>query len=134
MLTPSLVMVGAPHFFSRTTLRPLGPSVTLTASASWFIPRSRARRASSSKAMILGIVRLPPLFGWLAWELVSGLAIPDVSTQDGRVLSPSAITPPGPKSSLKGAPDADRRRRVRGVRRAGRHRSTGGAAQRRHHG
>jgi hypothetical protein len=31
MLTPSLVMVGAPHFFSRTTLRPLGPSVTLTA-------------------------------------------------------------------------------------------------------
>ena len=87
MDTPSLVIVGAPHFFSRTTLRPLGPSVTLTASASWFIPRSRARRASSSKAMILGIVRLPPLFGWLAWELVSGLAIPDVSTQDGRVLS-----------------------------------------------
>src|SRR3712207_652471 len=31
--------------------------------------------------------------------LVSGLAIPDVSTQDGRVLSPSAITPLGPKSS-----------------------------------
>src|SRR4029453_1539211 len=87
MDTPSFVMVGAPHFFSRTTLRPLGPSVTFTASASWFIPRSRARRASSSKAMILGIVRLPPLFGWLAWELVSGLAIPDVSTQDGRVLS-----------------------------------------------
>ena len=25
MLTPSLVMVGAPHFFSSTTLRPLGP-------------------------------------------------------------------------------------------------------------
>ena len=34
MDTPSLVIVGAPHFFSRTTLRPLGPSVTLTASAS----------------------------------------------------------------------------------------------------
>ena len=32
--TPSLVMVGAPHFFSSTTLRPFGPSVTLTASAS----------------------------------------------------------------------------------------------------
>src|SRR5437868_9144761 len=52
MLTPSLVMVGAPHFFSNTTLRPLGPSVTFTASASWFIPRSRPRRASSSNAII----------------------------------------------------------------------------------
>ncbi len=46
MLTPSFVMVGAPHFFSSTTLRPFGPRVTLTASASWFIPRSRPRRAS----------------------------------------------------------------------------------------
>jgi hypothetical protein len=33
-VTPSLVTVGAPNFFSMTTLRPLGPSVTLTASAS----------------------------------------------------------------------------------------------------
>jgi hypothetical protein len=33
MVTPSLVIVGAPNFLSRTTLRPLGPSVTLTASA-----------------------------------------------------------------------------------------------------
>ena len=32
--TPSLVMVGEPNFFSSTTLRPLGPSVTFTASAS----------------------------------------------------------------------------------------------------
>src|SRR3954469_11380127 len=48
-------MVGAPHFLSRTTLRPLGPSVTLTASASWFMPRSSARRASSSNAMIFAM-------------------------------------------------------------------------------
>src|SRR5665647_2690794 len=60
MLTPSLVMVGAPHFFSRTTLRPFGPRVTLTASARMFIPRSRPRRASSSKAMILAIRVVPP--------------------------------------------------------------------------
>ncbi len=46
--TPSLVMVGAPNFLSRTTLRPLGPSVTLTVSASWLTPASRALRASSS--------------------------------------------------------------------------------------
>src|SRR3954464_504475 len=60
METPSFVIVGAPHFFSRTTLRPLGPSVTRTASASWFMPRSRPRRASSSKAMILAMRVDPP--------------------------------------------------------------------------
>ena len=53
--TPSLVMVGAPHFFSSTTLRPFGPSVTRTASASLFMPASSARRASSSNAIIFGI-------------------------------------------------------------------------------
>ena len=36
MDTPSLVMVGAPNFFSMTTLRPFGPRVTLTVSASLF--------------------------------------------------------------------------------------------------
>ena len=53
--TPSLVMVGAPHFFSSTTLRPFGPSVTLTASARMFMPRSSPRRASSSKAIIFAM-------------------------------------------------------------------------------
>src|SRR3569833_3305022 len=52
--TPALVSVGAPHFFSYTTLRPFGPSVTLTASASWFMPRSRPRRAVSSDVIIFG--------------------------------------------------------------------------------
>src|SRR3954468_5000333 len=55
MDTPSLVIVGAPHFLSRTTLRPFGPSVTLTASASVFMPRSSARRASSSNAIIFAM-------------------------------------------------------------------------------
>ena len=49
METPSLVMVGAPHFFSSTTLRPRGPRVTLTVSARMLRPFSRPRRASSSK-------------------------------------------------------------------------------------
>src|SRR5947209_104252 len=53
--TPSLVMVGAPNFFSSTTLRPLGPSVTLTALASLSTPASRARRACSSNFRILGM-------------------------------------------------------------------------------
>ncbi len=60
MDTPSLVIVGAPHFFSRTTFRPLGPRVTFTASASWFIPRSRPRRASSSNAIIFAAIGSSP--------------------------------------------------------------------------
>src|SRR5947209_19226499 len=46
-VTPSLVMVGDPNFLSRTTLRPLGPSVTFTASANWLTPRSTAWRDCS---------------------------------------------------------------------------------------
>ena len=45
--TPSLVMVGAPKDFSSTTLRPLGPSVTFTASARMLTPRSMRVRAES---------------------------------------------------------------------------------------
>ena len=55
MVTPSLVMVGAPNFLSMTTLRPFGPIVTLTASASALTPRSRARRASSSNSSIFAM-------------------------------------------------------------------------------
>ncbi len=55
MDTPSLVMVGAPNFFSITTLRPFGPSVTLTVSASLFTPASSPRRADSSNFRILGM-------------------------------------------------------------------------------
>ena len=55
METPSLVMVGAPQDFSRTTLRPRGPSVTLTASARVLRPFSRPRRASSSNAIIFAM-------------------------------------------------------------------------------
>src|SRR6478735_4848238 len=56
--TPSLVIVGAPHFLSRTTLRPFGPSVTRTASASLLTPASSERRASSSNLSSLAISSL----------------------------------------------------------------------------
>src|ERR1019366_280036 len=49
IVTPSLLIVGEPYFLSRTTLRPFGPIVTLTASARWSMPRLRLRRAISSK-------------------------------------------------------------------------------------
>ena len=55
METPSFVMVGAPNFFSITTLRPFGPRVTFTVSASLLTPASSPRRADSSNFRILGM-------------------------------------------------------------------------------
>jgi chaperonin GroEL (HSP60 family) len=46
-VTPSLVMVGDPNFFSMTTLRPLGPRVTFTASARALTPARIMLRAAS---------------------------------------------------------------------------------------
>src|SRR5690606_5836336 len=47
MVTPSLVMVGEPHFFNRAPLRPLRLRATLPELASTLTHRSRAWRASS---------------------------------------------------------------------------------------
>ena len=47
--TPSLVMVGAPKLRSRTTLRPFGPSVTLTAFDRMFTPFTILLRTFSPK-------------------------------------------------------------------------------------
>ena len=49
-LTPSLVMFGPPQLRSRTAFRPRGPSVLLTAAASFSTPASSCLRASVSKA------------------------------------------------------------------------------------
>src|SRR5918994_2611673 len=80
IVTPSFVIVGAPHFLSSTTFWPLGPSVIATASASLSTPASRPRRASSPNfssfeatgvllflsEMRVGLVsRAPPLIWWL---------------------------------------------------------------------
>src|SRR3981189_1300660 len=54
-VTPSLVMVGDPNFLSRTTLRPFGPSVTFTASASWLTPLRIAWRARSPHTICFAI-------------------------------------------------------------------------------
>src|SRR5688572_25695916 len=56
-VTPSLVTVGEPNFLSRTTFRPFGPSVTLTASASWSMPRLSPERAEALNFSSLAIVR-----------------------------------------------------------------------------
>nr|YP_009546405.1 hypothetical protein [Gelidium gabrielsonii]AYO27752.1 hypothetical protein [Gelidium gabrielsonii] len=47
IVTPSLTICGEPNFLSKTTLRPLGPSVTDKASAKISIPFSKALRALS---------------------------------------------------------------------------------------
>src|SRR6185503_630144 len=91
MLTPSLVMVGAPHFFSRTTLRPLGPNVTLTASASWFIPRSRPRRASSLKAISFGISQRF-LLAWIQLWRIGWLPATDGQCGPGGPFPPALLT------------------------------------------
>src|SRR3989454_12599946 len=56
MVTPSLVTVGAPYFFSSTTLRPLGPSVMRTDLATVSIPRRKPCRASTSNATAFAMV------------------------------------------------------------------------------
>ncbi len=60
IVTPSLVIVGEPNFLSRTTLRPFGPIVTLTASARRSMPRLSERRAVSSKMSCLANSNVPP--------------------------------------------------------------------------
>ena len=51
-VTPSLVMRGAPNDLSITTLRPFGPSVTLTALARISTPSRRRTRASLTELYI----------------------------------------------------------------------------------
>src|SRR6266496_2085434 len=69
-VTPSLVMIGAPNFFSITALRPLGPSVIFTASARAFTPRKIAWREFSpvticfaiSHFLLISLVRTAQFF------------------------------------------------------------------------
>src|SRR5262245_47724472 len=68
-VTPSLEMRGAPNDFSMTTLRPLGPSVTLTASARMSTPRSILLRASVLNLMSLAaIFSRPPQLQLRSWS------------------------------------------------------------------
>src|SRR5208282_115778 len=59
-VTPSLVMIGAPNFFSITALRPLGPRVIFTASARAFTPRRIDWREFSPVTICFAISLFPP--------------------------------------------------------------------------
>src|ERR1051326_4921590 len=54
-VTPSFVISGEPNFLSRTTLRPLGPNVILTALASMLTPRKIACLESSQRTICFAI-------------------------------------------------------------------------------
>src|SRR6476660_9432861 len=73
-VTPSFVIVGAPHFLSMTTLRPFGPSVTLTAFASASTPRSSDLRAESlnSSSLAIAVLRDRDAVGGRGFALRSG--------------------------------------------------------------
>src|SRR6201992_1825769 len=59
-VTPSLVIRGAPKLLSRTTLRPLGPKVTLTAFVSMSMPCSMRSRASVPRRISLAAMIVSP--------------------------------------------------------------------------
>src|SRR6516165_1977529 len=73
-VTPSLVIRGAPNDLSRTTLRPFGPSVTLTALARISTPRSIRSRASVENLTSLAAISDSFLCfpGWLGLAGRSG--------------------------------------------------------------
>ena len=60
--TPSLVTVGPPNERSSTTLRPFGPSVTLTALARMFTPSTMRARASPPKITSFAAMLISPEF------------------------------------------------------------------------
>src|SRR5438309_2318215 len=82
-VTPSLVMVGDPNFLSRTTLRPLGPSVTLTASASASTPFLSFARASASNSSSFAAIGLSLLDLIELGEDVGGLDDHDLFSLKG---------------------------------------------------
>src|SRR3954463_8112634 len=84
IVTPSFVIVGAPNFLSRTTYRPFGPSVTLTASARMSTPRWSERRASSLNFSSLCAIRLLRLC--LGLGLGGGHLCQDVGLAQDQVL------------------------------------------------
>ena len=62
MVTPSLVIRGAPNFLSSTTFLPLGPRVILTVSAKTFTPASNAFLASSPYLICFAIFQVLLIF------------------------------------------------------------------------
>src|SRR4030043_2249524 len=74
IVTPSSITDGAPHFLSSATQCPLGPNVTLTASARASLPFFRECLTSSPKIICFAIF-LPPYFPGLFGLLRQNIAL-----------------------------------------------------------
>src|SRR5580704_6255899 len=74
-VTPSLVIRGAPYDLSRITLRPFGPSVTLTALLRISTPRSIRSRASEEKRTSLADMMFNPWFEMRGQAASGGLLL-----------------------------------------------------------
>src|SRR3989440_8787333 len=85
-VTPSLVIVGFPNFLSMTTLRPLGPRVTFTASASWSTPRFRRERASVLNSRYLAAMYSSP--AQLSLAMTSDSLIRMISSSSSSTCEP----------------------------------------------
>ncbi len=73
-VTPSFVTSGAPYERSSTTLRPFGPSVTATASASVRTPRRISSRALRLKWISLADMTSSIPWGWFRRRRPAALA------------------------------------------------------------
>src|SRR5215210_133881 len=80
-VTPSLVIRGAPKLLSSTTLRPLGPSVTFTASARMSTPRSMRSRAFAPN-----LTSLAAMNRYLVFLLVGGVFSKRGESRSGGLL------------------------------------------------
>src|SRR5215207_4507458 len=115
-VTPSLVIRGAPKLFSSTTLRPLGPSVTLTASLRVWTPLSILARASVENRTSLAAIAAVSLLRWLSGGLGRGGALlehaHDVAfLHDQQVLAVELDLGAGPLAEQHPVADLDAHRR-----------------------
>src|SRR6185437_6569608 len=81
-VTPSLVMRGAPKLLSSTTLRPLGPSVTFTASARMSTPRNMRARASPPNFTSLAAIASYPCLNLMRRKGSGGLLLGHAALDD----------------------------------------------------
>src|SRR5580704_16778802 len=90
-VTPSLVTVGAPKLLSSTTLRPLGPSITVTASARTLTPLKIFSLASCENLTIFAAIAAFLLNSSYARKLCGGalLDYPEnvVFTKDDQIVA-----------------------------------------------
>src|SRR6516164_4383476 len=94
--TPSLVMRGAPNDLSSTTLRPLGPSVTLTALERMSTPRSMRSRASTPNLSSLADMSVSPWLISAPRPEVRALEAGASKSEMSWVLAPSFEMPAAP--------------------------------------